>query len=111
MKFHEVLRELIEDNDLTQKRLAEELGIPASTMGGYVQGTSEPDFATLLQIADYFDVTTDFLLDRRTKQVTSHEESRVLHMMAQMSDYEKDLYVEEGRAILTVGKRHPNKAI
>jgi len=111
MKFHEVLRELIEDNDLTQKRLAEELGIPASTMGGYVQGTSEPDFATLLQIADYFDVTTDFLLDRRANQISSHEENRVLHLMAQMSDYERDLYIEEGRTILTVGKRHQGNAI
>ena len=106
MKFHEVLRELIEDNDLTQKQLAKDLGIPASTVGGYVQGTSEPDFTTLLQIADYFSVTTDFLLDRRTDGVSSHAECRIHNLMEQMDTYEKELLLEQGRTMIKVGKKY-----
>lgn len=47
MLFHEILRLLIEERGSTQKQTAKDLHIPVSTMGGYVQGTSEPDFATL----------------------------------------------------------------
>ena len=35
----------------------------SSTIGGYVQNSSEPDFETLKRLAKYFDVTTDYLLD------------------------------------------------
>ena len=43
MAFSEILRTLIDERDLTQKQLAQDLHIPVSTLGGYVQGTSEPD--------------------------------------------------------------------
>ena len=65
MTFSDKLRMLIEDSNLTQKRVAIELHIPVSTLGGYVQGTSEPDFETLKLIATFFGVTTDYLLGRK----------------------------------------------
>ena len=63
MKFNDKLRMLIEEKELTQKEVAIQLKIPVSTLGGYVQGTSEPDFQTLILFADFFNVTTDFLLN------------------------------------------------
>lgn len=47
MPFCDTLRNLIDERGLTQKQLAQDLEIPVSTLGGYVQGTSEPDFDTL----------------------------------------------------------------
>ena len=47
MPFCDTLRNLIDERGLTQKQLAQDLEIPVSTLGGYVQGTSEPDFETL----------------------------------------------------------------
>ena len=52
MKFHEILRLLIEERGLTQKQTANDLHIPVSTMGGYVQGTKETDFTTLKLLAE-----------------------------------------------------------
>ena len=54
MTFSEKLRALLDERELTQKRLAVDLQIPPSTLGGYVQGTSEPDFNTLKLISQYF---------------------------------------------------------
>lgn len=54
MTFGEILRALIEENDMTQREVAAALNIAPSTMGGYVQGTREPDFATLRQLAAFF---------------------------------------------------------
>lgn len=47
MKFSDKLRFLIEERNLTQKQVAQDLNIAPSTMGGYVQGMSQPDFDTL----------------------------------------------------------------
>ena len=38
MKFCEVLRQLLEENDITQKKLANDLNIGVTTIGNYVRG-------------------------------------------------------------------------
>lgn len=57
------ISELLQNNDMTQKQLALELRIAVTTMNGYVKNHREPDFATLKQIARYFHVSCDYLLD------------------------------------------------
>ena len=69
MNFSYKLRSLIEERNLTQKQVAIDLNIAPSTMGGYVQGSSEPDFETLKRLANYFDVSTDYLLNIYTEKV------------------------------------------
>ena len=71
MNFSDKLRCLIEERNLTQKRVANDLNIAPSTIGGYVQGSSEPDFETLKILADYFDVSTDYLLNVKIGNVNN----------------------------------------
>ena len=47
MKFGDILRELLEEKELSQKQLAEDLNISASAVGNYVRNNREPDFETL----------------------------------------------------------------
>lgn len=105
MQFSERLRMLLEEQNLTQKQLAQELAIPASTLGGYVQGTSEPDFDTLKLIADYFKVTTDYLLDHRTEQVKTAEENDLRRIFRSLSPDQQRLYLEQGRAFLKINQK------
>lgn len=57
------LKALREEKKLTQKELAEALDLNSkSTITNYEQNVREPDFQTLIKIATYFGVTTDFLL-------------------------------------------------
>ena len=51
----------------TQKELADYLGVERSTYAKYESGDSEPTFETLTKLAEYFQVTTDFLLGREKK--------------------------------------------
>ena len=44
MNFGNILRELLEDNDITQKQLADDLNIASTTIGNYIRGLREPDF-------------------------------------------------------------------
>lgn len=64
MPFGTVLKALRSQHDLTQRQLAEALGLSESTVGMYERGHREPDFETLESIADYFNVDMDYLTGR-----------------------------------------------
>ena len=50
------------DAGLSQAELARELGISPSAMGMYEQGRREPSMETVVALAGFFGVTTDYLL-------------------------------------------------
>ena len=56
------IRGLRERDNLTQKALAEKLNIPHQNLSNYERGFRQPDYGTLIKIADFFHVSTDFLL-------------------------------------------------
>jgi transcriptional regulator with XRE-family HTH domain len=59
----ERLRSLREEKNLTQKELAQVLSLSSkSTITNYEQNDREPDYETLIKIAKYFGVSTDYLL-------------------------------------------------
>ena len=62
MKFSTRLENLIEEYNLSQKELSTELHIAPSTLNGYLRREREPDYTTLVKLAKYFEVSTDYLL-------------------------------------------------
>ena len=52
------------EKGLYQKDLAEYLHLSVSAISNYENGTNDPDLQTLCHIADYYGVTTDYLLGR-----------------------------------------------
>ena len=64
--FNEVLINLRKSQGLTQKELADKIGLSASAIGNYEQGTRMPDYETLEIIADYFYVPRDSLFGKQT---------------------------------------------
>lgn len=58
------LKELREAKRITQTKLAENLGIKRITYNKYELGQAEPPIKTLVKIADYFNVSIDYLVDR-----------------------------------------------
>lgn len=64
MPFGTVLKALRIRNDMTQKQLADVLGVSESTVGMYERGHREPAFEMLEAIADYFNVDMDYLTGR-----------------------------------------------
>lgn len=63
MKYRNI-RSIREDNDVTQQQMAELLNVSQNTYSQYETGKIEWTASTLIKIADYFDVSVDFLLDR-----------------------------------------------
>ncbi|AZV57940.1 helix-turn-helix domain-containing protein [Clostridium sp. AWRP] len=62
--FGEKLRKLRTSKHMTQQELAKILRISSSTIGMYEQNRRSPDIETLKIIADYFQCSTDYLLDK-----------------------------------------------
>lgn len=58
----ERLKKLREERHLSQYQVARDLGVPRTTYANWEQGKAEPDSDTLKKIADYFDVSVDYLL-------------------------------------------------
>ena len=58
----EMLKQLRLSRKMTQQDVALFLGVDRSTYVKYERGTSDPPTATLVRLADYFNVSVDFLL-------------------------------------------------
>ena len=102
MSFGDKLRTLIEERDMTQKEIAKQLNIAPSTMSSYVQNTREPDFATLKQIAAYFDVSTDYLLDFRSNKAATHQEDELLRIFRSLSPDQRNICIEQCKVFVRV---------
>jgi HTH-type transcriptional regulator, competence development regulator len=64
MTFGKRLRFLRKKKNMTQKDLADVFNLSESTIGMYERDEREPSFEFVRQLADFFNVTTDYLLGR-----------------------------------------------
>jgi transcriptional regulator with XRE-family HTH domain len=68
------LSELRKKVKLRQEDLAQKIGIARTTYAMYEQGKREPDYETLQKLADFFEVSTDYLLGRTDNPNPGKEE-------------------------------------
>lgn len=58
------LKLLREERNISQLKLAMDLGLNQNAVSRYESGAREADYATLCRLADYFAVSVDYLLER-----------------------------------------------
>lgn len=63
MAFAAMLKQLREEKRLSQKDIADYLGITRQAVASYELAKREPDYEVLKKLADYFDVSIDYLLE------------------------------------------------
>ena len=64
MNFAQRLAEIIEERGLTLYRVSKGTGISGSLLGYYRSGRSDPSSENLIKLADYFNLSVDYLLGR-----------------------------------------------
>lgn len=62
--FSSRMKELRKERKMTQQELADVFSVRVRTYQGYEYGESYPEVAKLITIADYFDVSLDYLVGR-----------------------------------------------
>ncbi len=63
-KVSERIRALRKERHITQTELGNIIGLAKTTISGYETDNSEPDYETLNKLANYFEVSVDYLLGR-----------------------------------------------
>ena len=61
-KFGKILKDLRCEQDISQRVFGERLGVCNQTVSFWESGQREPDLDMLIKIAEYFEVSTDYLL-------------------------------------------------
>lgn len=81
------LKTLREAATVSQKQLAEVIGVSQQSINKYENHNIEPDIGTMIRIADYFDTSVDYLIGhtsirRKFEEVAAYElnaeESRIV---------------------------------
>lgn len=85
METSKIIRELRLNKDMSQLDLAKYIGISQSAIAKIEIGKNEPTASTLKKIADYFDVSTDYILGRE------NEEGNIITVAPDLSDEEQRL--------------------
>ncbi len=64
IELYEHIRSLREDRDLSQKEIAEILGMSQTGYSKYETGENDIPTQILIKLAEYYNTTTDYLLGR-----------------------------------------------
>lgn len=64
MNFQERLKELLEIRGLKYNTLSQKTGIPVTTLSNYINRGSSPTITQLSILADFFNVSIDYLIGR-----------------------------------------------
>lgn len=85
---------------ITQDEVADFLQVKRQTYSAYERGVSVPDAYTLQKLADYFGVTTDFLLSDGSAETQLSEDSLEYALYGEA----KELDEEEKQQLLSLAK-------
>ena len=72
------LRELRNKSGFTQNEIANKLGVSSQTILNWENGIYEPKINQLIQLADMFNVSVDYLIGRKNNEIRADEICREL---------------------------------
>ena len=100
MRFGDILRELLEEREISQRAFAAIFHLAPTTIGNYVNNVTEPDYETLKAFADYFHVSIDYLLDHRVDARADHEGERAKELYNQLPPDRQQLWIAIGKVLM-----------
>lgn len=87
MKYSDRLKKLRNNKKLSQQQLADRLELNRSTYSRYELGQTQPDYDTLTLLADFYEVTTDYILGRsNTPELTEKDERDIVKKLESILD-------------------------
>lgn len=95
MSFGKILKRLREERDLKQKYVASKIGIGYNALSYYELDKREPDLETLKKLANFYNVSIDYLLENLNKEDLIMQKNKELadsveKLLVDMNIVEKD---------------------
>lgn len=91
--FNERLRGLRKKENLTMKELGKKFNLAESTISGYENGKRKPDMELIQSFADFFGVSTDYLLGRSNNY--NFEDKEEFDSLAEINRLIKEYGIEQ----------------
>ncbi len=100
--FGKNIRELREDRGLSQKQLAEKIGVTQGAIYFWEKEINEPTAGCLIRLAEFFSVSVDELLsfDANTKGKDVGSAVEILGLFNRLSKDKQQLLIETAKAFL-----------
>lgn len=86
---------LREKHNISQKEFAQKIGVSNTVLSRYESGDRKPDYDILQIIADFFEVSTDYLLGRTDTPALTSEEQDELEFQAFANDPDLGVWYKE----------------
>lgn len=104
------LRELRKTNNVSQQKLSKYLNFGYTAIANYESGRNQPSLDTVKKIAQYFDVTVDYLIGasdypRRENDITD-KESELLGIFRRINEEEKEALLKIISQHISIGNRN-----
>ena len=85
------IKELREKENISQEKIAQALQITRATFSNYEIEKTQPDIETLIKIADYFNVSLDYLCEHKTNSICdygkiSKEQQTAINILLQLPE-------------------------
>lgn len=93
MKFKDRLKQLRKELNLTQEEFAQKIGYTRTAVSAWEIGRNEPSNADTIKLADFFNVSTDYLLgisDTRKPDNTTKIADIYMHLAKEAQALELD---------------------
>ena len=115
MKFNQKvfifrLRKLLEQNNITQKELSLRIGVRDVTVSRYFSGQRIPRTDVIVSIANYFKVSTDYLLGisdikNPNDEILENKYEEDIELWLSKTDGYKELSQEDREIISSIAKK------
>lgn len=92
MALNENIKMLRQARNLSQVDLGKALGVTKQSISNWENNNIQPSIDMLIRIADFFSVSTDYLLDldgRKYIEITGLSESEIAHISAIIDDIKR----------------------
>lgn len=88
--FGERMRILRQNLGISQQQVADKLNISRNLLSNYERGIRQPDYQMLVRLANFYEVSLDYLLGRsdtyKTQNVCTNRETEVINRVLRLSD-------------------------
>ncbi len=85
------IRDLREDRDLRQIDVSVATGIDQKTLSNYETGKTNPDSYSIIKLAEFFNVTTDYLIGYSGMNIKTNEDivKRIEQIKKELTEIER----------------------
>lgn len=103
-KVGALLRELRKEKSITQEQLAQALGVSNRSVSRWENGNTLPDFDLLLELAKYYQVGVDEILNgERTEKNMDQKAENTIYQVAEYTNEEKGRLMKRVHRLLWLG--------